>query len=91
MSSAIATLGRKIEYSEGTIVIAPSMLITIRIDSSCAISAWKRRLETTQGMIPPTMQVAVKLPAIPVVRTARWTASSMSAVSATSWRMRSTM
>ena len=67
------------------------MLMTMRIESSCAMSAWKRRLEKDQSTMPPTMVVAVKLTAMPVVRIARLTASSMSSVSTTSWRMRSTM
>jgi hypothetical protein len=71
--------------------MAPSMLITIRIDSSCAISAWKRRFDRTHGRMPPTIVVAVNDTAMPVVRTALRTASSMSSVSTTSCRMRSTM
>ncbi len=68
------------------------MLTTIRITSSCAISAWKRRFEKLQRTIPPTMVLAVKVTAIPVVLMVRRTASSMSPpVSATSWRIRSTM
>jgi len=65
-------------------MIAPSMFTIISNVSSCAISAWKRRFEKDHSTMPPTTVVAVKETAIPVVRTARRTASSMSEVPATS-------
>ena len=72
-------------------VIAPSMFTIMRMTSRYAISAWNRRFEKVHKKMPPTTVVAVKLTAMPVVRTARRIASSMSEVSATSCRMRSTM
>ena len=43
-SDAAKNLGLRIEKSDGTMKIPPSMFTNIKIDKSCAISAWKRRL-----------------------------------------------
>ena len=90
-SDAAKNLGRRIENKEGTTKIAPSMFTSIRMESSWAISAWKRRLLKDHHTIPPIRVVAVKDTAIPVVRIARRIPSFRSPPQEYSCRMRSVM
>ena len=66
-----------IEKIDGTRVIAASQCVNISKPSNIAISAEKRRFDIhTQGVIPPTSVVAVKVTAMPDVEIARFMASS---------------
>src|SRR5262249_49654957 len=83
--------GRKYEIITGSSVSDATKLTNIQIARRPPITASKRMLENVQSAVPPTMQTAVKLTALPDVTSASRMERSRSPLTRISSMMRERM
>ena len=79
------------EISAGSSVTDDTKLTNIQMASRPPMTALKRMFDSVQSAVPATMQTAVKLTALPDVRSAMWIDSSRSPLMRISSMTRLTM